>query len=249
MRTVAGTEQAATGFRLATDGPQHDTGGRTTRQEQRELTGPGVSASGRGRPVSETLHIRPAVPEATKARRHNTAHLLKHLGEMTVAMMLGMAMLGVPSELAFDAAGIDYDRIELEWPTVPALVMAFNMIAPMVWWMRRRGHSWSYTLEMAAAMFVPVRDPDSSALAGPHLPRRAERDPARGHASEHARDNASPLPGIRPLTPLAAGSAWSRSDLASLVARLNACPPHIPPGDESGPPPTVTAAYLLSSPS
>jgi hypothetical protein len=26
----------------------------------------------------------------------------------------------------------------------------------MVWWMRRRGHSWSYTMEMAAAMFIPV---------------------------------------------------------------------------------------------
>jgi hypothetical protein len=51
------------------------------------------------------------------------------------------------------------------------------------------------------------------------------------------------------LTPLAAGSAWSRSDLGSLVACLNACPPHIPSGDESGPPPRTTAAYLLSSPS
>lgn len=126
------------------------------RQEQQELRGPGVLASAGGHSVVETLDIRPAVPKATNARRHSTAHFLKHLGEMTVAMMLGMAVLGIPSELAFDAAGIDYDRIELEWPTVPALVMAFNMSAPMVWWMRRRGHSWSYTLEMAAAMFIPV---------------------------------------------------------------------------------------------
>ena len=126
------------------------------RQEQQELSGPGVLASVAGHSVTETLDIRPAVPKTTKARRHNTIHLLRHLGEMTVAMMLGMAVLGIPSELAFDAAGIDYDRIELEWPTVPALVMAFNMSVPMVLWMRRRGHSWSYTLEMAAAMFIPV---------------------------------------------------------------------------------------------
>ena len=126
------------------------------RQEQYELNGPGVLASGAGRPVTETFDIRPAGPTTTSTRRHSTAHLLKHLGEMTVAMMLGMAVLGIPSELAFDAAGIDYDRIELEWPTVPALIMAFNMSAPMIWWMRRRGHSWSYTLEMAAAMFAPV---------------------------------------------------------------------------------------------
>jgi cytochrome bd-type quinol oxidase subunit 1 len=34
--------------------------------------------------------------------------------------------------------------------------MAFNMSAPMAWWMRRRGHGWRYTAEMSAAMFVPV---------------------------------------------------------------------------------------------
>jgi hypothetical protein len=105
--------------------------------------------------VTETFGIRPAVPKARKAR-HGTAHLLRHLGEMTVAMMLGMAVLGMGSQVALDAAGVDYDRIGLQWPTVPALVMAFNMSAPMVWWMRRRGHSWSYTMEMAAAMFIPV---------------------------------------------------------------------------------------------
>lgn len=126
------------------------------RREQHELNGPGVLASVAGHSVTETLDIRPAGPKTTRTRRHSTAHFLKHLGEMTVAMMLGMAVLGIPSELAFDAAGVDYDRIELEWPTVPALVMAFNMSAPMVLWMRRRGHSWSYTLEMAAAMFIPV---------------------------------------------------------------------------------------------
>ena len=126
------------------------------RQEQRELKGPGVLAGVGGGSVVETLDIRSAVPKTTKARRHSRIHLLKHLGEMTVVMMLGMAVLGMPSETAFDAAGVDYDRIELEWPTVPALVMAFNMSVPMVLWMRRRGHSWSYTLEMAAAMFIPV---------------------------------------------------------------------------------------------
>ena len=126
------------------------------RQEQHELNGPGVLASVAGHSVTETLDIRPAGPNTTKTRRHSRIHFLKHLGEMTVAMLLGMAVLGMPSELAFDAAGIDYDRIELDWPTVPALVMAFNMSVPMVLWMRRRGHSWSYTLEMAAAMFIPV---------------------------------------------------------------------------------------------
>ncbi|HEU4542302.1 MAG TPA: hypothetical protein VFR23_14325 [Jiangellaceae bacterium] len=123
---------------------------------QEHLNGPGVLASVAGHSVTETFDIRPAVPKTTKAPRHRTAHFLKHLGEMTVAMMLGMAVFGMASQAGLDAAGIDYDRLELEWPMVPALVMAFNMSAPMVWWMRRRGHSWSYTLEMAAAMFIPV---------------------------------------------------------------------------------------------
>lgn len=125
------------------------------RQELHGLNGPRVLAGVAGRSGTETLDTRRAGQKRTKTRRHRI-QFLKHLGEMTVAMLLGMAVLGMPSEIAFDAAGIDYDRIELEWPTVPALVMAFNMSVPMVLWMRRRRHSWSYTMEMAAAMFIPV---------------------------------------------------------------------------------------------
>ena len=124
------------------------------RQEHHELNGPRVPADVAGRSGTETLDIRPASPKSTT--RGHRIQFLKHLGEMTVAMLLGMAVLGMPSEVAFDAAGIDYDRIGLEWPTVPALVMAFNMSVPMILWMRRRGHSWSYTMEMAVAMFIPV---------------------------------------------------------------------------------------------
>ena len=122
------------------------------RQELHGLNGPRVLAGVAGRSGTETLDTSRASQQRTKTRRQ----FLKHLGEMTVAMLLGMAVLGMPSEIAFDAAGIDYGRIELEWPTVPALVMAFNMSVPMVLWMRRRRHSWSYTMEMAAAMFIPV---------------------------------------------------------------------------------------------
>ena len=111
------------------------------RQEHHELNGPRVLAGVTGHSGTETLDIRPAVSTTTKARRHSRIHFLKHLGEMTVAMMLGMAVLGIPSELAFDAAGIDYVRIELESPSVRALIMAVNMSAPMIWWMRRWGHS------------------------------------------------------------------------------------------------------------
>jgi len=36
------------------------------------------------------------------------------------------------------------------------LVMAVTMTAPMVAWMRYRGHGWAASAEMAAAMFVPT---------------------------------------------------------------------------------------------
>ena len=98
-----------------------------------------------------------AVPEATRARGEpSTAHFLRHLVEMAVVMMLGMAVLGMLSQTAVAAAGLDYETAALEWPEASAFVMAFNMTLPMVWWMRHRRHSWSYVTEMAAAMFIPV---------------------------------------------------------------------------------------------
>jgi flagellar biosynthetic protein FliP len=153
---VAAAKQTAAGIGLATDGLPREGGGRTMLQEQQELKGPGVVATVGDRSLIETFDIRP-VPEATQARRrHSTAHFLRHLGEMIVAMMLGMAVLGMVSQVSLTAIGLDYDGSPLEWPAVSALVMALNMSVPMVWWMRHRGHNWSYATEMAAAMFVPV---------------------------------------------------------------------------------------------
>jgi hypothetical protein len=126
-------------------------------QEQRELKGAAIVASVAEGPLTETFHTRHPLPKATQSRRrYSTAHFLRHLGEMTVVMMLGMAVLGAVSEVALAAVGLDYDRADLGSPVLSALIMAFNMSAPMAWWMRRRGHSWPYTAEMAAAMFVPV---------------------------------------------------------------------------------------------
>lgn len=83
-------------------------------------------------------------------------HFVKHLGEMTLVMMVGMAVLGTLFSGVLAAAGVDYDEAQVRFPAAFALVMAFNMTAPMAWWMRRRGHGFRYTAEMSAAMFVPV---------------------------------------------------------------------------------------------
>ena len=34
--------------------------------------------------------------------------------------------------------------------------MAFNMTAPMAWWMRYRGHAARHNIEMSASMIVPT---------------------------------------------------------------------------------------------
>jgi hypothetical protein len=126
------------------------------RREHDELTGPAVLASAAGGSMTQTLDIAPVVPKETKARRQGSIHLLKHLWEMTVVMMLGMAVLGGVSQAALTAVGLDYDSVQLEWPAVTGLLMAFNMTLPMVLWMRHRRHSWPYAMEMAVAMFIPV---------------------------------------------------------------------------------------------
>jgi len=76
--------------------------------------------------------------------------LARHYVEMVVAMFVGMFVLGglravlgltVPFE---DQPGTSY------------LLMAIDMSVGMAAWMRYRGHGWASTLEMCAAMFVPL---------------------------------------------------------------------------------------------
>lgn len=93
---------------------------------------------------------------AHAAHGSDKGRFLRHLGEMTVVMIAGMAVLGGSLRAAVAAAGVDYAAARLRWPALFALVMAFTMSAPMAWWMRRRGHDRGYTAEMSAAMFVPV---------------------------------------------------------------------------------------------
>jgi uncharacterized protein YjiS (DUF1127 family) len=82
------------------------------------------------------------------------ARFLRHLGEMVLAMVLGMALLGRPYRIAMAAIGYS-DSVE-RFEKASALVMTFNMTVPMVAWMRYRGHRWARAGEMAGAMFVPA---------------------------------------------------------------------------------------------
>jgi hypothetical protein len=65
-------------------------------------------------------------------------------------MFVGMFALGA----LLDVLGLSVSH--REYPELGYLIMAFNMSVGMAVWMRIRGHGWASTLEMCAAMFVPV---------------------------------------------------------------------------------------------
>jgi hypothetical protein len=76
--------------------------------------------------------------------------LALHYLEMLAAMGVGMAVFG----LARAAVGVTvefHDR-----PGVSFLLMATDMALGMAVWMRVRGHGWPMTLQMCAAMYVPL---------------------------------------------------------------------------------------------
>ena len=76
-----------------------------------------------------------------------------HLGEMIVAMLAGMLVLGgaVEGVLAVTDASMSDAPI-----AVRTAVMAITMTVPMVWWMRYRGHPVRHNIEMAGSMVVPT---------------------------------------------------------------------------------------------
>ena len=71
---------------------------------------------------------------------------IRHYVEMVVVMFAGMALLWAPATLVVNTDG---DAAMLA-------TMAATMTAPMVAWMRWRGHDWQPTLEMAASMVIPT---------------------------------------------------------------------------------------------
>jgi hypothetical protein len=85
---------------------------------------------------------------------------------MAAAMMVGMAPLG----MALSALG--RPDLNTQSPEAYALAMTVSMVLPMVAWMRVLGHGWERTVEMAAAMTVPVVLLAAGSLVG-QLPHTA----------------------------------------------------------------------------
>jgi hypothetical protein len=77
---------------------------------------------------------------------------LRHAVEMCMAMCIGIMVLDVA--YVWVAAQFGTDEPFLGWPELSVLVVALNMTAPMVAWMRLRGMEWRPVIEMSAAMLV-----------------------------------------------------------------------------------------------
>ena len=76
----------------------------------------------------------------------------RHFGEMVLAMLLGMLVLGGAAELLFAAAG---SSLADQSGAAQVMLMGFNMTLPMVLWMSYRGHAAARNVEMALSMIVP----------------------------------------------------------------------------------------------
>lgn len=93
-------------------------------------------------------------PSATRVSR--TVSFLRHLGEMTVAMVVGMFLYAVSVGTLLGAGGSSLEEARASQPELAVLGMAAAMSVPMVAWMRRGGHGWRNSAEMTAAMFAPA---------------------------------------------------------------------------------------------
>jgi hypothetical protein len=91
----------------------------------------------------------------------------RHLLEMVVAMMLGMGVFGLALAVMGEPPG--YANLLVRYG-----VMGAFMAAPMVAWMRYRGHSWRDGGEMTAAMLVPMLAPVALVEMGAAVPGLSE---------------------------------------------------------------------------
>jgi hypothetical protein len=82
------------------------------------------------------------------------AHFLRHLVEMVLAMMIGMAVLGLLLRAVI--APLGYPDGLRPFPELSAVAMTLEMTLPMAAWMLFRGHRRAIVAEMSGAMLAPV---------------------------------------------------------------------------------------------
>jgi hypothetical protein len=80
----------------------------------------------------------------------------RHYLEMVIAMSVGMLVIGIPAAGALELAGSSLADLKATVPGFYLFAMGVSMTAPMVAWMRHRGHGWRPTSEMGASMMGPT---------------------------------------------------------------------------------------------
>jgi hypothetical protein len=103
--------------------------------------------------------IATAAPASSQAGGSRFAPALRFVGhylEMVAVMLLGMGVLGGAALGLLALAGVTPGELADDAPAVVLSGMGASMVTPMVWWMRRRGHSAAANREMAGAMIVPT---------------------------------------------------------------------------------------------
>jgi len=87
------------------------------------------------------------------SRGAQAGRFLRHLGEMVLAMWVGMAVFGGLRAVLAGTGLVDVLGDHLDFRLV---AMALFITVPMVALMRVRGHRWERTAEMVGAMVAPV---------------------------------------------------------------------------------------------
>jgi flagellar biosynthetic protein FliP len=96
------------------------------------------------------------------SRAVGLGYFLRHLGEMIVAMMVGMAAGGAVLALLFTTvlaptiSGMTQREVLNQFAVLVCLVVGAGMTATMVAWMRYRGMDRRSSSEMAVAMLLPL---------------------------------------------------------------------------------------------
>lgn len=78
---------------------------------------------------------------------------LRHLAEMTLAMMVGMV---ASAAVLLSILGMTVDEALRQHAVLFVVVQAFGMTLAMIGWMKLRGHAWRSCSEMGAAMIAPA---------------------------------------------------------------------------------------------
>jgi hypothetical protein len=89
---------------------------------------------------------------ATAQAKASWGTFARHLIEMIVAMLVGMAVLGTIVSSIFGLLG---HANLLHYAGLRGLLMTAYMVAAMSLWMRHRNHSWAAIGEMSVAMICP----------------------------------------------------------------------------------------------